>query len=710
MRFFLKQHEKLLSGITLCLSIILIWLWVYARTSLISWQIPQEYGGDAWPIMAIAKAFMDGDVYPVWYKLVGHLNAPFIANWNDFPLIEEVIFAIMGWLARIVGIFPAANFMVMLAHLLSGISFWYVGRKLKYRSAFVFSGAILFAFPHYIFVRSLVHLNLAYYWLQPLMLLVTWWTYSSRSIEIRSRKWWAAIAIAALTGVFSVYYTGMFLQFIGFAVLLHLARKRYYLIKFPLLLICVTISAFLIVNADTLSYALLHGANYQAVTRYFADLELYALKIPELIFPPVYHRWPFWADYGQRHYFQVTLFKGELGSPYLGFIGLFGLTWLAGIAFYRILQGKFRLIPVHTWQTLWVLMFSIVGGINLLLGTFGFVLFRGTNRYSIVILTIVLLFLVRQLSRKCPAKMTLPVAVAITVLGLWDQLPPKVSAGQIQQIADRVETDRNFSKELESQLPQNGMVFQLPVVDYPEAPRIYQMSDYEHFRPYLFTKHLHYSYGTNKGRGDADWQKKLSGLDTADFINKLEDYGFVAIMVNRKGYEDNGARLIHGFTNENRPVIADYRDLIAFRLNPSSSPKLPVIEPYQFVFESGFYETEYSGTNPWRWAKEDAMLAISPSYLPEGYSHAKHSRKIEIRFDVESFGSRSVWMEVDGAKTLILNVGQLRNAVKHTLIEGEGGRRAKIHFTTDRSAQLPGNGDPRPLAFRLFNLEMTQLP
>jgi hypothetical protein len=67
-------------------------------------------------------------------------------------------------------------------------------------------------------------------------------------------------------------------------------------------------------------------------------------------------------------------------------------------------------------------------------------------------------------------------------------------------------------------------------------------------------------------------------------------------------------------------------------------------------------------------------------------------------------------MEVDGAKTLILNVGQLRNAVKHTLIEGEGGRRAKIHFTTDRSAQLPGNGDPRPLAFRLFNLEMTQLP
>jgi phosphoglycerol transferase len=526
---FLKRQEKLLSGIALSLSITLIWVWVYNRTSLVACQTPLVYEGDSLFGMALAKAFMDGDIFPVWYKWVGHLNAPFFANWNDYPLIEEVIFAIMGWLGKVVGLFPVANFMLLFAHLSAGLSFWYVSRKLKYRSAFVFSGAILFAFSHYIFCRSLGHITLSYYWIVPLGLMVTWWTYSSKPIKINSPKWWWAIIISAITGVFNVYYTGMFLQFLGVAVLLHLAKKQYSLIRFPLLLIGVTMSCFLLMNVDTLSYSLHHGANYQAVSRNLAALEIYALKIPEMIFPPGYHRWHFWADYGQRHYFQVALIKGEMGSPYLGLMGLLGLTWLAGIALYRSLQVKSHLIPVHAWQTLWILLFSLVGGINLLLGTFGFILFRGTNRYSIVILAIVLLFWVRQLSRKCPAKMVLPVAVAIAVIGLWDQLPPRASAEQIQQTADIVRSDRKFAKELESQLPQNGMVFQLPVAAFPEIPPIYKMADYEHFRPYLFTQHLHYSYGTNKGRGDSDWQNELCKLAPAEMASKLEDYGFAAM-------------------------------------------------------------------------------------------------------------------------------------------------------------------------------------
>ena len=463
-----KRQEKLLSGIALSLSIIFIWLWVYNRTSLVAWQTPLAYGGDSCAGMAFAKAFMDGDIFPVWSKWVEHLNAPFSANWNDVPSIEEFIYAVMGWLGRIVGLFPAANFMVMLAHLSSGLSFWYVGRKLKYRPAFVFSGAILFAFSHYIFIRSLPHIILAYYWLVPLMLLVTWWTYSSRPIESMSRKWWGAIAIAALTGVFNPYYTGMFLQFLGFAVLLHLARKQYPLIWFPLLLIGVTMASFLLINADTFSYRWLHGPNSQAVVRHFNALEVFSLKIPDLIFPPAYHRWHFWADYGQRHYFQVASLRGEIGGSYLGLMGLLGLTWLTGIALYRILQGKLQLTPVHAWQTLWVLMFSLVGGINLLLGAFGFILFRGANRYSIIILAIVLLFLMRQLSRKCPAKLVLPAAVAIVVIGLWDQLPPKVSAEQIQKTADIVRSDRKFSKNWSRCFRGMGWYFSCPWLLFPK--------------------------------------------------------------------------------------------------------------------------------------------------------------------------------------------------------------------------------------------------
>ncbi|UUZ64980.1 hypothetical protein LP417_09805 [Polaromonas sp. P1-6] len=195
---------------------------------------------------------------------------------------------------------------------------------------------------------------------------------------------------------------------------------------------------------------------------------------------------------------------------------------------------------MHAWQVLWVLLFAIIGGINLLLGTFGLILFRGTNRYSILILTLVLLFLVRQLSRTCPGKLVLPVAFCMILLGLWDQLPPRVTSAQIQQMSEIVQSDTNFAKSLESKLSKGAMVFQLPVAAFPEVPPIFQMGDYEHFRPYLFTQNLHYSYGTNKGRGDADWQSEVAKLEPIDMVASLEKYGFNTILINRKGYEDRG--------------------------------------------------------------------------------------------------------------------------------------------------------------------------
>jgi hypothetical protein len=569
------RHEKLLTGVVLCLLIALIWSWVFNRTSLIAWQTPLSYAGDGWFNLGVAKAFMDGDIFPVLSKCVAHLNAPFSANWNDWPMTEELIYATIGWLGKAVGLFLAANVMVMLAHVLAGLSFWYVCKELNYRPAFAFAGAVLFAFSNYSIARNFEHITLIYYWHVPLMLLVTWWVYSSRVIQFKSRQWILAVVIAAVSGTLSPYYTWMFLQFLGFAVLLHLARKQYRLIWFPLLLIGVTATGFLVMNADTLIYLLFHGKNHQAVVRNLAGLELYALKIPDLVFPPAYHPWRWLAKYGQNHYYLISMIKGEIGSPYLGIVGLAGLFWLTATGMYYFLQDRLQLIPVHLWQVLWVLLYALVGGLNLLLGTFGFIFFRCTNRYSIFILAIVLLFLVRQLSHKCPVKWVIPLAFVITVGGLWDQLPPKVPSAQVQRTADFVQSDRNFTRKLESQMTPDSLAFQLPVAEFPEIPPIHQMNAYEHFRPYLFTQHLHYSYGTDKGRNDANWQIELSKSAPADMVAKLEIYGFSAIIINRKGYEDKGARLIGELVSANRPVLADNGDLVAIRLNPAVAPIIP---------------------------------------------------------------------------------------------------------------------------------------
>lgn len=353
--------------------VVVIWCWIHDRFSLAAWKVPLGYGGDGWLVMAFAKAFMDGDISPFLLKSVRYLGAPFVANWNDWPLTEELLFALTGWSARVIGLFPAMNLAVLFAHLLAGLSFWFVCRELKYRAAFAFSGAIVYAFSHYIFSRGLAHVVLSYYWHLPFVILVTWWTYSSEQIRPRDRKFVISALTAVISGSFNPYYSWIFAQFLGFAILLHLIRRQYKMIIFPAMLIGLLGTVFLAFNVDTILYSLREGGNSDAVVRSLSDLELYGLKLPELVFPPPYHPLRAWAEFGQSHYFQPTLIKGEMWSPYLGILGIIGFFGLVGVTIYRVLQGKAQAVPVHAWQMLWIFAFSLVGGVNLLMGSLALV-------------------------------------------------------------------------------------------------------------------------------------------------------------------------------------------------------------------------------------------------------------------------------------------------------------------------------------------------
>ena len=686
----IRRQEKLLSGIILCVLIFLIWSWVYNLTSLSAWKAPLGYGGDAWVAYAFAKAYMVGDIFPFIFKWVPHLNAPFSANWNDYPVTEDLIFAVMGWLGKLIGLFSAANVVLFFAHLLAGLSFWYVARELKYRPAFAFAGAIVYAFSHFMFARGLGHLVVTYSWHVPLLLLVTWQSYSSIPVQINTRNFRMAIVISVITGTLNPYYTGMFLQFLGIAVLLHFIRKQYLNIKFPLILIAVTAASFFLMNADTIIYAIVHGPNTQAVGRNLAALEIYALKIPELVFPPAYHAWRAWAEFGQQHYYLPAFVKGEMWSPYLGLVGLAGLAWLAVISVYRLLQGRLQLIPVQSWQVLWILLYSLLGGFNLLLGSFGFMLFRATNRYSIFILAIALLFLVRQLSRKCPEKLVLPLAFAIAVLGVWDQMTTRYTASGQKPILDLVQSDKNFANKLENQLPKGSMVFQLPVAAFPEIGPINRMADYEHFRPYLFTQNLHYSYGTNKGRGDSAWQLETAKLSPADMAEKLESYGFGAIIINRKGYEDNGNSIINDLASSNRSVITETWDLVAIKLKPSTSPAYPDSGP---IFNSGWSEDEKTH----RWSNSSHAQIII-------FNYSGQPRPATIEFTLSTLKPRSVKVALNGKMLSEFSIGihSAASKLKPTPVILSPGKNV-LSFETDVPPDYPGNGDFRKLSFQISN-------
>jgi len=162
----MKHLREVAVFLALVAVIVIIWCIIYGRTSVTAWNTPVQYRdnvdhrGDATEMLANAQAFLNGEAVPVLQRFVKSLGAPFVANWNDFPR-TQVIFAAMGWLGRGIGLFASANAILLLAHVLAGLSFFWVAKTLKYKTAFSLAGAVLFAFSPFIIFRNLGHINVA---------------------------------------------------------------------------------------------------------------------------------------------------------------------------------------------------------------------------------------------------------------------------------------------------------------------------------------------------------------------------------------------------------------------------------------------------------------------------------------------------------------------------------------------------------------------
>jgi phosphoglycerol transferase len=117
------------------------------------------------------------------------------------------------------------------------------------------------------------------------------------------------------------------------------------------------------------------------------------------------------------------------------------------------------------------------------------------------------------------------------------------------------------------------MVFQMPVMDYPESGGG-GVLPYNHLRPYLYSHDLRFSYGTMKNRPGMQWQYTMDRLGLVAAIPSLEKYGFGAVYVNTGGTPDRGASLIATVRGMGYTVIPNEAgDLLCVFLHPASPPK-----------------------------------------------------------------------------------------------------------------------------------------
>jgi len=550
------------------------------RWSPASWGVPTAYlepeKGDVVHALAMMKAVGDGEFVPLAWKKVDALGAPHAANWNDWPFVEELLVVFFGLFGSLFGLFAGLNVGTIVAHLSAAVAFYAVARWEDCDRTWAFVAALAFGLAPFIFAQSPFHITTEYVWHVPLFLPIWRWIAAEPGIVWGSRRFWFAVAVGFITGLQSPYWTNIFCQLtlLG-AGAMYWRHRSWPAFRSALAVIGAAAVAFALMNLDTWTYRLAEGPNPGALSREYKWMEIYGLKLVDLVIPPVTHHSNTFAAFATAHRIGDPAKGIPPASPlqdegsYLGIVGLLALGWLVWTAVSDAVKGRANDLPLAAWQVLWIVICFTTGGLNAILGAFGFTLFRTGQRYSLVILAIVLLYAAQRLTawhkagatRSGPGGTslgTLAAAAAICGLILWDQVPRAPSAETTATIARQVAADREFTEKMEAALPVGAMVFQVPVMEFPESP-MPGVPSYDHFRPYLFSKHLRYSFGSMKGRERERWQPAVQGkffegatldreagvirvnpANARAAVDELKRLGFSAIYVNRNGFPDRG--------------------------------------------------------------------------------------------------------------------------------------------------------------------------
>jgi hypothetical protein len=652
------SRAGILHLLAICMIVFGVWALAHDHLSAKSWRVPASLRDDDVLVLTWFRAASEFDFVPFASRTVSRLGAPYQANWNDYPMYEPVVIFLIGMVARWTDLITASNIGILASFLASAVSFYVCCRLLRWRREWSAAGALLFAFSYYHTSRGLGHLLLTYDYTVPLAVMGAWLLTACRRVRIGDRVFWLCAGIGLLLGMGNPYNLFMWLQFLCLGLGIRFLRlRRKADLALGTVIIAITLLGFLAVDANTLCYQMRHGENQRALWRGYHQLEISALKPIELVLPPWEHRLTWLGDISRKYWMEAWV-KGEMFSPYLGVVGLLALVWLMAEFGLRVLNPRTapRRFPSHAPLCSWIMLFSAIGGVNCWLGlVFGMMYFRGSNRYSIFILAIALFFLVSRLSRlarRWNRGASYALALVVVAVGLLDQLPSRAGA-DAPALARAVENDQRFCRALEEKLPPGAMIFQLPRMVFPEAYQIQECQPYEHLRPYLWTKHLRFSFGSVQGRTREDWQVQLAALHVDQAVQELERYGFAGLYLNRKAWKDRGEGMLQGLAScgKSQLIEDDAHDQVCVMLNPSPNPARPPNAAAQIVYKHGWVMEEAGpdGFRHWAGGKSSIYFVNDHSQSGDfrliGVVAAMSPRRVDIQFD-----GKTIWSEELGAK------------------------------------------------------------
>ena len=525
---------------------------VITKQWLLPAGVPRAYANDYVVYLAWAETMIEEGSY-LHNSRVGQ---PLGTDWRGFPTsdgwLNWQVIRLLAWLNPD----PAwvLNWFYWLTFPLVGLSAFAVARLWGLSRVVAVSVAVLYDFLPYHILRFHMerceHVFLAAYYIVPWSLLacLRW-----RAPTVGNRGLAAYFGLAVLTGLGHAYYA-------FFAVVLMLAAGTYRARNarrwapgvHSVLWGAMTTATLLLTMLPEIRYAMTAAPNPDSPARNPAEAEVFGLKIVQMILPVPDHQIPALAQFRAMYQASSPLVN-ENETAALGAVGSVGLLFLLARAVFRRTGASETPTDLLAVLALVIVLLAAVGGFASVINWAQYFAgiqpwVRGYNRISVFLAFVSLLALGaladnywRRLASFRGRMAFTAGAVVVTAAALIDQTPRAITRHYAENAA-HYESDREFFPRLEARASRGDFVFILGYRYYPECPTE-PLIGYDHFRPYLHTKSLTFSYGALRGEPNDAWCMTLSAKPPADLIDHLARMDAHGLLVYRPGYTDQGNKI-----------------------------------------------------------------------------------------------------------------------------------------------------------------------
>jgi hypothetical protein len=540
-------------------------------------HIPIVFSSDSLVFLMQTKSTMDHG----WWWSNPMLSAPSTFHALAFPAntnVDQFIVFVLSRFTNSVGLCINLAWMSML--ILSGLTATWCLQKIGIAQNAALVAGILFAISPYALYRQIDHFNLVTY-LVPFptaaaLLLITG--------HPPDRWYWKGsiglLAGCALLGFNYVYYAFFACFLLLVAMLAGYFNWRDKRILFAGATCVALIGLCTLLNLAPSLYVW-HQEGKPIIIRdkVPAEAEVYGLKLRQLVSPVFGSSFPPFRHWTQKESEAQFPLETENMISRLGFVGTLGFLGVLAALFAgertakssagQMLFGSGRL-------TLAAVLLGTLGGFGSLFNLLVTPEIRAYNRICAFLALFALVAVAVALDRPWLRNRWLGRAILCLVLaiGILDQTQAvrglNLTQPEIKSASRQVEV---IVRQLERALPDHAMVYQLPVTTYLDDSGRARMKAYDHIRPYLVSRTIHWSYPA-LSNAQVYWQQRVARLDGENLARQLAADGFAAILVDRYGYSDDGKEIADSIQKVLRkagPMAANERYL-AFDIRGLKTP------------------------------------------------------------------------------------------------------------------------------------------